>query len=735
MSEEMRHTVCQACQSHCTLLATVEDGVVTALHGDKDDPAFHGYSCIKGREMGFAHGVPTRLLHSMRRNADGGFEPVPRATAHREIAGRLRAILDAHGPRSVAMFIGTYGYCNFPAQTFGLALMRAIGSPMIFSPQTIDQPGKGIAAGLHGVWLAGNPPMAEWEALLLIGTNPLVSMNGGLGPNPARTLKAARGHGMKLVVIDPRVTESARAADLHIQPRPGEDAAILAGIARELIVRGLIDHDFVASEGIGLDRLRDAVDPYTPDFVAARAGIPAAQIVEAATILGGARVGAVSAGTGANMSGESAVCEFFVRALTTLRGWWVRAGQQQPNPGVLIEALPPIAASSGSTPAFGIGEKLRVRGLSGTNMNLPTAGLAEEILEPGEGQVRALFVVGGNPVAAWPDQIRTDEAMRSLDLLVCLDPRMTLTARHADYVLAPKMQLEVETNSAFGEHCGTGGLAGWGFEMPYGVVCPPVVAPPARSDLEEEWEAFYGIAQALGVRLRVRSLAILDPARAQAAETVLDMARKPTVAEAWAATLAGSPMDYATVAARGRGALYPRDTLVADRPADWPGRLDLAPDPIVEDLATIAARAPGNEEFPFRLISRRMNDFHNSNWRESPRQRRKWAYNPAFMNPADLAACGVGDGDLIAIRSARATVFGIAAAEIGLRRGCVSISHAWGGGPEEPENPFRDGTSTARLSFTDRDFDRYSGIPLMSAIPVAVRALTTEEKARLQTDG
>lgn len=173
--------------------------------------------------------------------------------------------------------------------------------------------------------------MAEWEALLLMGTNSLISMNGGLGPQPARTLKAARGR-LKLVVIDPREPESARIADLHIQPRRGENAAILAGIARELIARGLFDHEFVAAEGVGLDALRAAIDPNTPAFVSCRAGIPAEQIVEAATNFGAARCGAVSAGTGANMSGESAVCEFFVRALTTLRGWWVRAGQQQPNP-------------------------------------------------------------------------------------------------------------------------------------------------------------------------------------------------------------------------------------------------------------------------------------------------------------------------------------------------------------------------------------------------------------------
>nr|WP_158511218.1 molybdopterin-dependent oxidoreductase [Sphingobium sp. MI1205] len=720
-------TVCQACQAHCTLVATLEDGRVMALHGDKDDPAYHGYSCIKGREMAAVHRFPSRLLHSMRQLPDGRHEPIAVDQACREIGSRLRTIIDEHGPRSVALFIGTYGYCNFPAQAFALALMRALGSPMVFSPQTIDQPGKGIAIGMHGLWLAGNPPLESWEALLLVGTNPIVSMNGGLGPNPARALKRAQARGMKLVVIDPRRTETARRADLHLQCRPGEDGAILAGIVRELIATGRLDNAFIRDETTGLDALKASVAPFTPAMVAERAGIPAQQIIEAAAILGNARVGGVSAGTGANMSGESAVTEYLLRVIQTLRGWLLRAGEKRPNPGVLIEPLPALAAASGPSPCWDMGERMRVRGLAGTNMNLPTAALADEILMPGEGRIRALIVLGGNPVAAWPDQIKTQEAMRALDLLVCLDPRMTQTARNADYVIPPKLQLEIETNSAFYEHCGTAGLGGWGYDEPYGVVCPPVLSPPPGADVEEEWESLYRIAQSAGAPLAIRSLSILDPARAEAEETRLDMTIKPDVATVWHAVLKGAPVDYDVVARSPEGRLFPRETVVEPRPEGWTARLDLGAAPIMQDLEAIAARKPRGDSYPFRLIARRMNDFHNSNWRESPRQRRHYSYNPAFMHPDDMAAIGVLEGEEVLIRSERATVLGIAAADEGLRPGCVSMSHAWGGAPDEPDQPAIHGTSTSRLCFTDRDYDRYSGIPLMSAIPVAISPATDNQ--------
>jgi anaerobic selenocysteine-containing dehydrogenase len=715
--------VCRICQACCNLVAVRDDGLIRDIRGDKTDPVYHGYSCIKGREAATVHALPSRLLHSMKRQSDGRHAPIAAQRATAEIAERLRSIVAEHGPRAVALYIGTHGYINFPAQALSYSLMKAIGSPMVFNTATIDQPGKGIAMALHGIWLAGTPPIESWDALLLVGANPIVSMTGGLGVNPARTLKQGQYRGMKLIVVDPRVTETARRADVFLQCRPGEDAAVLAGLIRQLLADGHIDADFVGAETEGLEALRQAVAPYTPEHVAERAGIRADELLAAATVLGGARRGAVFSGTGANMSGQANIVEYLGRALSSLRGWWLRAGEVKVNPGVLIDPLPPLAASPGPFPAAGFGEKLRVRGLTDTAAGLPTAALSDEILLPGSGQVKALIVVGGNPMAAWPDQLKTQAAMETLDLLVCLDPRLEGTSRYAHYVLAPALSLEVENTTAVNELVSSFG-PGWGYEAPYAQVSPPLQAPPPGADVHEEWSLLYDIARHMGLSLSIRPLAILDPARAAAQSSEVDMQHKPTTQDIWRMVLKGAPVDYDSVRAAGAGGhVFERPlTRVQPKPEGWSGRLQLGAEPMMQELARIAAASAarsGAEEFPLRLLSRRMHDVLNSSWHDNPRQQRPWAYNPAFMNPDDLARIGAGSGDIVEIRSASGSILGVAQAAPDVRRGCVSMSHCWGGNPDQPDRP-ESGSSTARLLRNDQDFDPYSGIPLMSGVPVRV---------------
>ena len=253
---EKRHTVCRICQVACDLVVTLEDGEIQAIHGNKDNPVYHGFSCLKGRSAGDLLTAPSRLLHSQERQPDGTFREIGAGEAVGRIAERLNAIIERHGPRSVALFVGTYCTINPLFDAFARNFMRCIGSPMVIDNITIDQPAMLTATGLHGTWLAGPPSMDTWEALLLVGTNPIVSMNGGLGVNPARQLKQMRERGMKLVVVDPRRTECAAQADVHLQCRPGEDAAIIAGLIRQMLADGLIDREFVDAETQGFDETR-----------------------------------------------------------------------------------------------------------------------------------------------------------------------------------------------------------------------------------------------------------------------------------------------------------------------------------------------------------------------------------------------------------------------------------------------------------------------------------------------
>jgi anaerobic selenocysteine-containing dehydrogenase len=485
MTIEKKHVMCRACHAHCGLIVDFEDGVPVSTHGDKHNPAFDGFSCIKGRRLSHHHTLPSRLLSSKKSSADGSHHDIHWQDAAGEMAQRLEAIIAEHGPDSVALYIGTFGYNNLNGHAFALALMDAIGSSSRFTSVTIDQPGKGIALACHGPWLAGPYRVDEWDGLMLVGTNPVISMNGGLGMNPAKRLFDARKRGMELIVIDPRKSESAKEADLFLQCRPGEDPLILGAITRIILEEKLYNSDFVKAEVDGLEALQATLAPFDPGKVAAHAGIASADLVKAARMFGSWQRGSISVGTGPNMSGYGNATEYLNLALTSLMGHWRKPGEVKQNSGVFIKPAPAIAASPGPMPAWGFGRKMRIRGLEESASGLPTAALADEILTPGDGQIKALICLGGNPMLAWPDQIKTYEAMQALDLLVCLDPRMSKTCELADYVVAPKLHYEVFGCTAAPEMFGMFG-AGWGFEGPYGQVSEPIMTPPEGSDLCEE---------------------------------------------------------------------------------------------------------------------------------------------------------------------------------------------------------------------------------------------------------
>lgn len=724
MAVETRHTICRACHAQCGLIVSLEDGRPVKIHGDKDNPAYAGYSCIKGRELGAYHSAPSRLLSSVKRLPDGSYADIASTAAIDEIADKVRRLVETHGPRSVAIYIGTHGYNNFATQGFALGFMQAIGSPMVFTSVTIDQPGKGVAAALHGVWLAGQPAVNDLDCLLLVGTNPVISMNGGLGMNPAKNLHEGRRRGLRLIVIDPRRTECAREADIHLQGKPGEDPAILAAMIRVILEEGLADHAFLDAEAQGLEALRAAVAPFTPQVAAARAGVRADDIIAAARMFAAPGKSATSAGTGPNMSGRGNLVEYLLKALTSVTGKWQRPGDTIPNPGVLINRMPELAACTGPMPAWGFGEALRVKGFTDTAAGLPTAALADEILTSGEGQVKALFVLGGNPMMAWPDQLKAFEAMKALELLVCLDPHMSATARLAHYVVAPKLPFEIASTTALNEFIGNFGV-GWGYQEPYAQYCDPLLDPPDGADVIEDWQLFHGIAARLGKTIRVKSFSHIDPKKGMERGTDFAPDAAPTSDAIWGAILRDSPVPFEEVKAQGaRGHVFDRQRLVVQaKPPGWAGRVEVGDATMMAELSAIAAGAPEDETdgFAFRVISRRMNDVLNSAWHEHDPLRRRYATNPAFMAPSDAAALGLKDGDVIALASVRSEILGVVEIDETVRAGCIAMTHAWGVNPDEAEDPSGAGGNTGRLTSVDALYDPYTGIPRMSAIPVNVR--------------
>lgn len=724
-------TICRLCQAHCGILATVSDGRLTEVKGDPDNPLFKGYTCPKGRALPELHNSASRLLHSQKRQPDGTYAPIPVNRAMDEISARLQAIVAQHGPRSVAVYTGTSGQSYPGGANMAAALLQAIGSPMFFTPNPIDSPGKQIAASAHGNWLAGDLPFAGADTWLLVGMNPVISKANGVPfNNPAQRLKEEVARGMKLIVIDPRKTETANRAAIHIQPRPGEDPTILAGLINVIIGAGLYDRQFVASEVAGFEALAAAVAPFTPDYVAGRAEIPAAQLVEAAHLFAtyGERGGMANVGTGSNFSQHGNLTEYLALCLATICGRWPRAGDKVHRPNALLPAYTAKAQASGPFQGWGYGTRLRVRDLTDAACGLPTAALADEILLEGEGQVRALICNGSNPMAAWPDQRRTQKAMEKLELLVCVDVEMALTARLADYVIATRMTLEtpgmtqrVEALKYY--------TVGIGYPVPYAQYSPRIVEPPAGSDLIEEWEFYNGVGKRMGLALKM-GLKYGFGKFDEAPPLVIDMEQSDnlTTEGLYEKICENGRFKLDDVRKHPHGHIFDVEETVQAKDPGCEERLDVGNRHMMAELEQVLAfdftAEQADRDYPYRLISRRSNNFLNSAGRTLPGTKlsRGKLYNPLFMHPEDLTELGLEPGQTVTIASRHDRIPSIVEADETMRRKVVSTYHCFGGLVDDDDRFVEQGSNVGRLTPSDVEYDPISGIPRMSNIAVSISA-------------
>ncbi len=724
MPIETRHSFCRFCHASCAIEVDVDvdRNRVVAVRGDRADPIFEGFTCVKGRHLGHQHHHPDRLRTSLRADGRGGFTAVPTREALDEIAGRLARLIDAHGPRTVASYCGTAAYQNATVLPVARAFHAAIGSPSFYTSSTIDQPAKFVAPLRHGAWMAGTHSFTSADVVMVIGMNTVVSHYGWPGTipgyNPLTQLLRAKQRGLKLIVVDPRRTEVANHADIHLQVRPGEDPTLLAAMVRLLIDEDRIDHAFVDRWVTGLAELRAALEPFTLGYAEARTGVPAPLIAEAARLFAAGPRGTAGTGTGPNMAPHPSLTEHLTMALNTLCGRYNREGDVLPHLGGVFS--PPAVPKAQPVPpkpeALTSGPAARVRDLHAIRGEAPTAALADEILLPGEGQVRALLTIGGNPVVAWPDQDRVLAALRSLDTHVAVDAQLSATAKLAHYVLASELCLERPDITTTVDR--------W-FEQAYSTYTPAVLAP--EGDVIAEWAVYTGIASRLGVTLTLPG-GTIAPGDTPTTDDVLDLIYakgKITPAEVRARyAQGGSP-----------GRLHP-ELAVTVAPADEgvTARLDLCPAGLAEELAEVADERTSAQVIAgfdpavhrFRVTSRRLKSVFNSSGREIEVLRAKEGTSWAHVHPEDLHELGIADGELVELVSPSGVVRTLVKASPDVVRGSVSMAHAWGDVPLDEQHrdgldPAVDGDATAALIDATSGYDRYSGIPALSAIPVAIR--------------
>ena len=711
---ETRETFCRFCHAACPLHVDVEinstgartQEVVVAVRGIMEDPLFEGYTCIKGRQLADQHHAPDRLRNPLQRSDDGSFVEVTSKDALDDIAHRVQAIIAAHGPRAVATYTGTGAFQNSISMPVTQAFHSGIGSPSFYTSITIDQPAHLTSRLRMGAWEAGWQNFRDADVLLAIGYNPLVSSYapaGGLqGTNPFVRLRRAKERGMKLIVIDPRRSELASFADLWLPVKPGEDPTLLAGLINVILQENLHDKDFCDRWVDQLDDLRSAVAPFNPEMVATRCEVEAADVLTAARMFAAGPRGTAGTGTGPNMAAHSTLMEHLALTLNAICGRVNREGDVLESgnflyPGDTRRAQ--VIAPSDPAP----GTPHRVRGLKGMPGEMLTNALAEEILEPGEGKVRCLFVCGGNPVVAFPDQLKTIAAMKDLELLVVIDHRMTPTAELAHYVIPPRLELErADVPTVMDRR----------FASAYVSYTPAVLQ--ADGDLLSEWEVFAGLAQRLGTRIPLPGGDLpLDGSAND--DMVLDYA------------FAKSRLAMSEIRAK-RSTIHEELAIkVVAADPDASARFAVAPPDVVEEISVVLSEKTGAEvidgfdatKFPFRLISRRLKHVLNSLGREIPGLARVGTTNAAYMNPLDMRDLSLSDGELVRITSPSGEVVGVAEGSDTIKRGVISMSHSWGGSITD-EDVRLHGTPTNRLCTVDSGRDPINGMAIQSAIPIAV---------------
>ncbi len=694
----------------------IEDGSrIVAVRADRDDPLFKGYSCIKGRQLADQFHSPSRLRFPLRKNPSGVFDPISSSDALDEIAQKLEHVISEHGPRSVATYIGTGAYQNSVGVAVASSWHKGFSSPSFYTSLTIDQPAHRSSLLRLGSWEAGWQNFSDSDVLLAVGYNPLVSSYGpasGLqGTDPFVKLREAKKRGLKLIVIDPRGSELAKQADLWLQVKPGEDPTLLAAIINFILSNNLHDIEFCDEfvESGQLDLLRESVSPFTPEYAATRCGVSPDDIRTAAKIFAGGPKGTAGSGTGPNMAPHGTLMESLTLTLNVLCGRVLKAGDTLESPYMLSPGdtrRAQVIAPSNPTP----GDPHRVRDLHGLADEMLTNALNDEILLEGDGQVRALIVSGGNPVQAWPDQHKTLEALQSLELLIVIDHRMTATAELADYIFAPRLQLERED---------VPNVMDRRFPAVYTNYTDRVI--DSGDDVLNEWEVFVGLAKRLGTQIA------LSGGELPIEETLTD----------------GDVIDYVYGNSRlpmsewreSRGVIHDNPIIVLPGEPNNGAKFAVCPQDVYLELQEVRDEQSGSDllgnfndsEFPFLLVGRRLKHALNSLGSELPGLARVATTNYAYVHPDDLKDLDAEPGDLLRITSPRSSVVGVAENDPDIKKGVIAMSHSWGGLSVTDEKVRDIGTPTNRLVSSDSGYDRITGLPIMSAIPIKVFRITEDE--------
>jgi len=435
------YRTCNLCEALCGLEIRTQGEEILSIKGDPGDPLSRGHICPKAVALQDIYHDPDRLKTPVRRTA-GGWEPLSWDEAFEAAANGLRKVQARHGNDAVGAYLGNPNVHNLGSMLLLSPLVRALRTHNRFSATSADQLPHHFASRfmLGHYFLLPIPDIDRTGHLLILGANPLVS-NGSLmtSPDIGKRLQAIQERGGKVIVIDPRRTETAARADEHLFIRPGADALLLLAILHTLYAEGLIAPGRVGAFTDGIDMLRHLVHDFSPEKVADPTGISAAAIRHLAREFAAAPAAVAYGRLGVSTQAFGGLCQWLINALNIVTGNFDR-------PGGAMFTSPAIDMVGQSGQAGKTGTYGRWRSRIGNHPEfageLPVAVLADEILTPGEGQIRGMLTVAGNPVLSTPNGGRLDKAMEQLEFMVAIDIYINETTRHANIILPPATGLE-----------------------------------------------------------------------------------------------------------------------------------------------------------------------------------------------------------------------------------------------------------------------------------------------------
>jgi anaerobic selenocysteine-containing dehydrogenase len=671
-------TFCRICEATCGLKATIEDDRVVALEPDQDHVVSKGYSCIKGLRYHEIHHSPDRLRVPLKRVGDR-FEEISWEQALDEIGAKVRQLVADHGGDSVSAYLGNPIAFSLLPPVLTAAFLQGLGSRNLFQTGSQDCNNKFAAAQrVYGFpFIQPFPDVDRTECLIMIGSNPAVSRASFMQlPDPIRRLRAIEGRGGKVFLVNPRRTETAKQMGTQVFIRPDTDVYFLLSFLHEVVSRDAIDHERVRLHMKGLDALRKVSESWPPERTAKITGVSAETLRSMVDAYLQANGAALFLSTGVNQGSQGTLAFWIQEAINAITGNLDRLGGTLVGYGY-IKDFPKHARKSGHTMRDDLS---RIGQLPSVVDTFPAGLMADEILTPGEGQVRALFCLSGNPLLTVPNSNgRLEEALKALELLVVIDIFRNETANHAHYILPGTSALQrPDLPFVFQSLMGAQ-------PVPYAQYTDALLPP--EDEQRDETMILLQLARACGSTLFGSRMAngFLNG--------WLGLGNLPAVGR----RLGLTPERFLGLMARAfrLGSLNslrkePHGRLLeANQGQDFLGKrvvtddglVNLAPVELVDAARILEAtfELERTQRDKLKLISKREQHSHNSWLHNHPRfVEGKRSTNYLYMNPLDGETAGVESGAMVEVRSSVGSVRLPAQLTDEMMVGAVALPHGWG---------------------------------------------------------